>query len=62
MKLEDIKEIEYDLINQKMIIVLYQKIYHKNRMIDKMAISCDWTTFCDKCQKWIEFKNLSKNI
>lgn len=62
MTLEDIKQLEYDLINNKMIIVLKARIYHKKRMIDKMSISCDWSTFCDKCQKFINYKNSLKNI
>ena len=53
MKLEDIKEIEYDLINKQMIIILKHRVYHHKRMIDKMAFKCDYETFISKCEKWL---------
>lgn len=62
MKLEDIKEISYDYKKQAIIITLYEKINYKGFVKDEIAFKCDETTFIEKCTKWIEFKNNSKNI
>lgn len=62
MNLDEIKELSYDYKNQIMSIHLKQKKIYKNYMRDCINFKCDEKTFIEKCQKWLEFKNNSKNI
>ena len=62
MKLDEIKELQYDYKNNIMTIHLKQKKLYKNYMRDFINFKCDEKTFNEKCQKWIEFKNNLKNI
>lgn len=62
MNLDEIKELQYDYKNNIMTIHLKQKKLYKNYMRDFINFKCDEKTFNKKCQKWIEFKNNSKNI
>ena len=58
MKLQDIKEISYNLKDGYMTVHLKDKVLHNNFMKDKINYRCDYQTFIQKCEAWLNiFKN-----
>ena len=58
MNLQDIKQISYDFKGGYMTIHLKKKILHNNFMKDKINYKCDYKTFIEKSNIWLNiFKN-----
>lgn len=58
MNLHDIKHLTYDFKNQIMTIHLKEKKLYNNFMRDYVNYKCDYKTFCEKCEVWLNiFKN-----